>query len=552
MKYDELTHSQKAAVDQRGSILVSAAAGSGKTAVLVERIIKELTAEDDHINADRLLVVTFTVAAAAEMRSRIEKGLDDYCAEHPDDTNALKQKLLLQSAKICTIDSFCIDMVRENFAKAGVAPDFKIAEDKDIFLMEEKALSKVFAKYFESDDQDFIKLLNAFGSVYDEGELMKAVKKIYNFSQNLPFPEIWFESAEDRYTPQSFDMWCDLAFKEAKRRISIASRFVNATEPYFDNDEDVKNAYSKTLEDAGETCDKLNEAADNRDWDALKNGLDYKWKSFGSISKSKENPNAVAVTALRDLCKAQLDKIKKIFDADLAVVKTRFLDNAPTSKTLIHLSREYAKAFNQEKKENNCYTFSDIEHLAFSLICRLVDGEVVLTDEAKEYVENFDEVLVDEYQDVNDLQDTFFHYLSDYGKHLFVVGDVKQSIYGFRGANPENFIEKINKSVKYDIAREDDIKSIVLDANFRSRSGICDFVNFTFDKLMTKDTSGISYMDTERLSPEAKYPESEEPCAEVHIFESNDNKKEAIHIADCIEKVMASGEIITDEITKEL
>lgn len=556
MRFDELTKPQQAAVREKGSILVSAAAGSGKTAVLVQRIIDELTAEENRISADRLLVVTFTVAAAGEMRSRLEKGLEAYCREHSEDVGAARQKLLLQSAKICTIDSFCIDMVRENFAKAGVAPDFKIAEDKDILLMREKALSTVFERYFESEDKDFLHLLDAFGSVYDERNLMEAVDEIYEKSQNLPFPEIWLSSMENRYSEDSFEMWCGFAFDEAIRRAQIAVRFVGVADGYFAKDEAVKNGYGPNFNAALEQLKEIITAAENRNWDkvySLSGGFSF--GKFGSVKGSGNNKNAVSVKALRKLCEVQVGKISALFSDEIDVSKARFLENSPASRMLIKLASEYTKALNNEKKENNLYTFSDIEHLAFSLICKNDGEKITLTDDAKEYIANYDEILVDEYQDVNDLQDSFFYYLSDMGKHLFAVGDVKQSIYGFRGANPDNFIAKMNKAVGYEEAGENDLKSIVLDANFRSRSGICDCVNFMFDRLMTKENCGISYIQTERLSPKASFCESNTPCAEVHLVDTKgegEKECEAIHIADCIESIMSSGEVISDKQTGKL
>ncbi|MBR2044201.1 MAG: helicase-exonuclease AddAB subunit AddA [Clostridia bacterium] len=551
MDYDKLTDSQKAAVNQKGSIIVSAAAGSGKTAVLVERIISELTAENNPLSADRILVVTFTVAAAAEMRSRLEKGIDEYCRAHPENTGAVRQKLLLQSAKISTIDSFCIDMVRENFSKAGVSPDFKIAEDKDIVLMGEAAINKVFEKHFESEDKEFIQLLDAFGSTYDEKNLADAVELIYEKSQNLPFPENWLSSMLNRYNAEAFDMWTHFAYEEAIRRIGIAKRFVLAANDCFIKDEAVAKGYSESFNNAAEQLDNIAEAARNGNWDlvcALSNA--FKFAKFGSVKGSGSNPNAITAKALRELCDNQVEKLAKLFSEDLALTKSLFLDNAGSNRMLLKLALEYTEALNEIKKEKNLYTFSDIEHFAFSLVCKL-EGDVICFNEgAEEFINDYDEILVDEYQDVNDLQDKFFHYLSDCGKRLFVVGDVKQSIYVFRGANPENFIQRIEGAVDYRKAVEGERKSITLDANFRSRKGVCDCVNFMFDHLMTKDNCGISYRDTERLDPRADFPESSVTAAEVHLIDPEllgDKEAEAIHIADCIEGIINAGELVYDK-----
>lgn len=556
MKFEQLTPVQQAAVKERGSILVSAAAGSGKTAVLVERIIDELTSKESSLSADRLLVVTFTVAAAGEMRSRLEKGLDTYCKEHPEDTAASRQKLLLQSAKICTIDSFCIDLVRENFSKAGVAPDFKIAEEKDIVLMSERAMSAVFERYFEKEDPDFLHLLDAFGSFYDEKNLADAIEEIYEKSQNMPFPDMWLDSMDQRYSNDAFDLWCDIAFEEALRRINTVMRFIAAAANFFERDEIVAKAYSPAFQVAAQQSELIKNAAQAHDWDkTVSLCAEFSFGTFASVKGSNTNQNALSLKAIRKLCEAQVKKISKLFSEELSVTQKRFYQNAPASKMLIALTKEYTLALENEKKEKNMYTFSDIEHYAFSLICEHQNGEISLKQDAAEYINNYDEVLVDEYQDVNDLQDAFFYYLSDMGSHLFVVGDVKQSIYGFRGANPDNFISKINQAVHYKQADDSDLKSIVLDANFRSRKGVCDCVNFLFEKLMTKDNCGVSYKDTERLDSKAVFPEADIPAAEMHLVDSRGESKkeaEAIHIADCIENIMNSGEVIRDKKTGKL
>ncbi len=556
MKFDELTLSQKAAVREQGSIIVSAAAGSGKTAVLVQRIVDRLTSKENPLSADRLLVVTFTVAAAGEMRSRIEKELDTYCKNNLDDKYAAKQKLLIRSAKICTIDSFCIDMVRENFAKANVSPDFKIAEEKDIAAIKDTAAQIVFSDYFAARDEGFLNLLDAFGSIYDEKNLVEAVDEIFERSQNMPFPQAWLSRMLSSYNPSAVEKWCELGILEAKKLIQTAKRYINAAKETCEKDSDVKNAYLPNFLCAEEQCEKIENFCNQNLWDdILRSAKAFSFGTFGSVSGSKDNPVAIMVKKLRELCEKTVKKIDALLIEEKELIREHFIEGAPSGRKLIEITKAYCEKIDTIKKEKNIYTFSDIEHFAFSLICDEADGEIYLKEDAYEYINEYDEILVDEYQDVNNLQDRFFYFLSGLGSHLFVVGDVKQSIYGFRGANPENFISAISDAVDYKEADEKDRKSINLDANFRSRDGVCEAVNFLFDRLMTEENCGIDYAKTERLTPKATFPESNIPASEFHLVDSlgkNEKEAEAKHIAAYIKEIMQSGKVIKDKNTKEL
>ena len=199
-----LTDEQRLSVEAKGNILVAAAAGSGKTAVLVERVIKKLCSETDGISADKLLIVTFTYAAAAEMRGRIEKRLDEECRLHPDNAGLLKQKHLLGSAKICTIDSFCIDLVRENFEKAGVSPDFKITDGNSLKPYDERVMTGIINRYLEEENPTFLRLLDIIGAEYDDFNFLNFALELYYYSRQLPFPKGWFDSLKTFYESGRF------------------------------------------------------------------------------------------------------------------------------------------------------------------------------------------------------------------------------------------------------------------------------------------------------------------------------------------------------------
>ncbi|MBE6729912.1 MAG: hypothetical protein E7568_06745 [Ruminococcaceae bacterium] len=555
MKFDKLTKQQQAAVLEKGSILVSAAAGSGKTAVLVERIIKELTKKDETLSADRMLVVTFTNSAAAEMRARLEKGIDEYCAENPKDKSAARQKILLQTAGISTIDSYCISMVRENFDKANVEIDFKIVEENDLETLKDTAIKTVFEKYFKNEDELFVSLLDAFGSLYDDSDLADAVKQIYRVSQDMPFPSVWLAKMEERYSNNSFSLWCEEAIVQARAYFETARRYVLSAEKYFTADEKIKKAYGSSFEYARESLEKAIDTAESKDWNALFDLMPIvKFDSFAR-GVAADDKNGIRVKKIREFAEKMIEKAKKLIYDSKDAVYQHFITTAPLNILLFKLTEEFTAELNKLLIEKNTYSFSDIEHKAFELLCEYKDGEIVLRKDADEFIDRYDEIFVDEYQDVNDLQDKFFYYLSNMGKKLFVVGDVKQSIYGFRGANPDNFLNKQKTAVDYKEAQKDDIKSITLDANFRSKDEICLFINHIFDRIMTEEFCGIDYKATERLFPAAVFPVTDTPACEVHITDSMGEKEkvaESAHIADYILSVMNSGEVIRDKKTGKL
>lgn len=556
MDFNKLTIPQRAAVTEKGSILVSAAAGSGKTAVLVNRILTALTREKDPLSADRILVVTFTNSAAAEMRARLEKEIEDFCRKNPNNKEAHRQKILMQTAAISTIDSYCISLVRENFNKAKIDIDFKIAEENELAAIKDTAAKNVFEKYYESENQLFIELLDAFGSMYDDKDLIDAVKEIYEEGQNMPFPSLWLCNIKARYSGNSFDVWEKEAFETVKEMLERILRYINAADKYFAENEELKKAYGPSFDYAKEKTVKALKEAEAKEWDSLFDAV--KLLKFDSFLRSKiaaDDSLGLRVKKLRSIAENIIEKVKGLVYAENETVKNHYNTTAPLTLLLIELVEEYSKELDILLHEKNTYTFNYIEHKAFELLCEYNGSDIVLREDAGELIDRYDEIFVDEYQDVNNLQDMFFHFMSAGGKKLFVVGDIKQSIYGFRGANPENFQKKQAESVDYKTAKENETKSIILDANFRSRSGVCGFVNHIFDRIMTEENCGINYKLTERLSPKADFPKIDIPAAEYHIIDCKDEKEkvaEAAHIADYILSVMNEGKVIKDKKTGEL
>lgn len=557
MKFEDLTLSQQAAVKEQGSILVSAAAGSGKTAVLVERIIDELTRADSPLSAERLLVVTFTVAAAGEMRARLENALGEYCKKHPYDMHAAKQKLLLSSAKICTIDSFCIDLLRENFEKADVDPDFKIAEESELLNASAVALARVMQNKFNENSEDFAALLDAFGCVYDESNLTSKITEIYEKSQNLPFGKQWLNRAAEICGENNFDYWMNEAFSFADQKLGEIVVALNGAIDYSKKDEAVYSAYSPALIQAVSQVEKMKTVAVNKEWNELFLSINnFKFERFGSVKGSAENYVAVKVKAVKDFVTDKLKSVSKLFFDTKENVLNGYEKVGAYTKLLLQLTLQYAEEYEAELKERSVLGFSDVEQKALALLCKYENDKIVQKEESKELIEAFDEILVDEFQDVNDLQDMLFHVLSDNSKHLFAVGDVKQSIYGFRGANPNNFLKRRKEAVDYNTPKENAAKKIILDSNFRSTKDVCDFTNFFFSLFMTEKNCGMQYEAEDHLVAKASIPQSAHPDVEVHLVEANEYLGEKLssarHIADYIQAVMSEEEAVYDKSLKTM
>ncbi len=548
------TEQQKLAIKTKGNVLVSAAAGSGKTAVLVERVIGMLTDKNSGISADRLLIVTFTNAAAAEMRSRIEKRLYEEIQKNPDDVSLQRQKYLLNNADICTIDSFCIKLVRENFEKCGIEPDFKISDGSGQGSTANAVMSKLIAEYLENPSKDFELLLELTNCEYDEKNLTELVNRIYLYSQQLPFPENFINGLLSPYeTPfGNGNSWHDMAFDSAKKQLEVAQNCITKMQDSAYNVEKNEDKYKAYAEEVLQIFVELQRVCESKEWNsfyALLNGISLKSVPAG-------NKDDFYANIFKDN-KKQLSEILKelsaMFYAAVDLVQEDMNKARGAVKLLVEIITKYGERLFDAFSEEKAFTFYNMEQLALNLLCEYKDGEVIIRNEAKSLCESYDEVLVDEFQDVNDLQNMLFYVLSNREEKLFVVGDVKQSIYGFRGSNPENFLRKKNDYVLIDKAAEGDSKKIILSDNFRSRSGVCDAVNFFFHCFMAGQCGNIIYNEEERLNASGDFPPSDAKTAELLVIDKFDDESaetllecEAKRIAEYIISVMNEGAVISD------
>lgn len=545
----DFTKEQKKAIYGKGTILVYAAAGSGKTAVLSKRVIERVCDPNDPATIDRLLIVTFTNASALEMRVRIGKELDLKARENPNNTYILKQKLLLKNAKICTIDSFCIDLVRKHFGILGISPDFSVATSADTSYLSEKALKTILAKHFSNPSQDFKDLCNSFNIYGNDKGLHNAIKDIYDSCLCMSRPKVWLETAVENYnnTDLKTNCFADIIFKNALMNInSVIEQFnmIMLETAELSVSAKVTDSFSTAIE----YLNNMKSCAENRDWNSLYDlSNSYSTPSLPTAKNWDSQKNFERVKGVRDNCKDRIKNIAKDMLGPESVAVDSLTQSAGQVRALVDLVNEYSDEYYNLLVSKNIFTFSHIEQLALKLLCN-DDGERLVPSEiSREVCKLYDEVLVDEYQDNNDLQDSLFYAVSDSGKHLFLVGDVKQSIYGFRNASPDNFLKHKNAFPLYD--GEKDPSKVILSANFRSRSGVCDFVNGICKTLMQIKTSGMNYDKEEALVPEAKYPDNGKTAVDVYLNNCERDKRDetdAEIIASYIKKTMEEEPFLKD------
>ena len=537
------TLDQQKAISAHGTVLVSAAAGSGKTAVLTERVVKAICDPSQNISADRLLVVTFTNASALEMRVRIAKRLDEECLLHPENTYILKQKLLLSGAKICTIDAFCIDLLKRYFAIVGISPDFKIADESYLRALKEKCLKKVLSRKYAEKNEALDALADAFMLEKNENQLIDAVLKVYETAMCMPRYNDWLKTAAESYNCNSLqncgfsDVLINSVYNTVVMQIDqieLLLREIEGTE--------FEPTHLVAFSDTREELLNIKHLAEDKDWDGVYNAvLNFKRPQ----SKSIRNPNDVrlaeVIKAARNDIFSSITKLVDRMTGTEAEVISALNSAYPMVKLFSLIVAEFAENLHQSLCGDNKLTFSLIEQLALGLLCDEKDGRLSPSEISKEICKNYDMVMVDEYQDNNDLQDALFFALSDNGKKLFTVGDVKQCIYGFRGANPDNFLGYKNSYPLYDGVTSP--SKIILKQNFRSRKGVCDFVNAFCSVVMSLESCGMDYTDEDELVASAEYAKENSPAVNllVNDISESDLKRpeaDAKAVADYIENTM--------------
>lgn len=532
------TETQRQVIEQRGcNLLVSAAAGSGKTAVLVERIVEMVCGKEQPVDIDRLLVVTFTNAAAAQMREKISRALNERLTLDPENEHLQRQTTLLYNAQITTIDSFCLFILRNQFHTIGLDPGFRIAEEGEMKLLRADVLARVIEDAYAKEEPAFLNCMEYFSVGSRDEAVEKEVLKLYDFAMSMPFPEKWlverkqdYQTAKEGLEPEILSLPWAAVFMEHVRfvlsgcveKLAAAERLCEEPDgPYF---------YGPLLEKEREMTERLLQACGagtNADAaEALQgssSGYDALCGAFAAVSfdrlPSKRDASVSpvkreAAKGLRDSVKEALSGLRtQFFGGSSKQVKRQMEGCQAAVSALIDLTLAFKEGFDEAKRERNILDFDDIEHFALQVLVREEEGSYVPTETALDYRSRFHEILIDEYQDSNLVQEYLLSCISgeSQGKYnRFMVGDVKQSIYKFRLARPELFLEKHEA---YGQAGNHAMR-IDLHQNFRSREEVLTSVNAIFARVMGKEMGGIVYDENAALHLGASYPQREEGLSE--------------------------------------
>ena len=513
------TEEQKQAIYEKGSnILVAAAAGSGKTAVLVERIINKII--NENIDIDKLLVVTFTNAAASEMRERVLNAIYKKIDENPEDERLQRQVTLLNKASICTIDSFCLDVVRNNFFEIDISQNFRIGDTTEIEILKQDVLEELFEEKYEAEDKDFEKLINTYTSYKDDTPLKELILKIYTYIQSNPFPKKWLHEKIEMFNlseklDQDFaqTIWGKLLLKQVEEILQEGIiKLENEKNNLVKYPELQK--YFLIINDDIEQLEMLKANLDS--WDkayTIASNIKFKtWSADKKVTIEAKDIAKVTRDSVKDSLKKVLDKIL-IFDSKEANEDINDMYEVLTKLEKIIL--EFGEKFEKRKKEKNIVDFSDVEHFALKI---LLDENGKTSKIAQKYQEKFEEIAIDEYQDSNLVQEYILTSISR-GNNVFMVGDVKQSIYKFRQARPDLFLGKYKTyKTKYYKTENDDLK-IQLFRNFRSRREVLDFSNMIFANIMSEELGELNYTIEEYLNLGASYEDTNQDLrAEIDIL----------------------------------
>ena len=507
------TEAQQAAIDiKKGSILVSAAAGSGKTAVLVERIIKKITDSKNPIDVDSLLVMTFTRAAAASMKEKIYNALLKEMEKYENNTKEFKrlkeQSILLSSAKIMTTDSFCLSIIKENIDKIDIDPAFNVADESEISLLRADAMEELLESEYEAANGDFMDLTDAFANTKGDRSISEFVERLYRFAISKPWPIEWLDSLVEGESK-----WQDYIYSEIIKSIDSILADIEEIISICNEEEGPANYLDTVLEEQS-AIGKIKKSADIFELSKNLNNISFgRLKAVRNVDEELKNK----AKALRDNYKDTISKLAQEYLFD----KERLLEEEGKEKSkvraIVDLTKKYIALFNEKKREKNLVDFSDIEHLALGI---LLDEDKKPTEVALSYKREFSEIYIDEYQDSNYLQEAIVMAIEK--NNIFMVGDVKQSIYGFRQASPELFMDKYKRfsHFKNTNLEGEDAKKVILSKNFRSRNNVLKSANIIFKKVMKEDTGGIEYDDDAALYPGADFEEGNEYISEIMLTET--------------------------------
>ena len=547
---DKLTPQQTQAVQDRGGkLLVSAAAGSGKTKVLVDRLLGYLTDPKDPADLDAFLIITYTKAAASELRGKIAAKLTERIAQEPENRHLQKQMQRLFLTKISTVHGFCADVVREYAYRLDVAGDFRVADENECAQLRERVLSDLLDRAYEraGEDPEFCALIDTQGLGRDDSLVPQMIEQVYDSARCHLDPEGWLEeclaAAEADVTQDAGKtLWGRYLLEDLRwyldRQIRVMTQCVRELE--------ASQGMEKPAALYKDILEQLKRLRGAETWDQVVSGKDI---AFGRLSFPRKNVDAELaerVKAARNACKKGLEKRLKSFTDDSAQVLSDLSQTADGVSSLIRLVKDFSKEYDAAKRGRRILDFSDLEHKMLDLL--LGKSRSGSTAAAVEIGSRYREILVDEYQDSNGVQDAIFSALTGKRQNCFLVGDVKQSIYRFRLADPGIFLEKYHSYVPADQALPGQGRKVLLSHNFRSGAEVIEGVNHVFSCCMRPKVGGLHYGEAEALREGIPHQQLPDPGVELYALEVREDayQEEAAFVAERIQAMIAQGTPVRD------
>ena len=509
------TKEQQQVIDLRNrNILVSAAAGSGKTAVLVQRIIEKISDATNPLDIDKLLIVTFTNAAAAQMRERISEALEKQLESQPDNEHLKRQITLIHHANITTIHSFCLSVIRQNFHRISLDPAFRIGDEGELRLLKEDMIQQILENNYHKGKKEFIDFVDAYATGKDDSQIGKMILQFYEFSRSYPWPDTWILDCKKMYEITDEDqlqstVWMKFLLsqihlqleeiREDYRRLEEICKSEDGPFAYFEAFEGEIIAVAEACK--ADTFSQLIQSLNN---------IEFKRKPTKKKVEQCDERKVEQAGELRENCKKAIKKLQERYGKKpLSKVIEDLSQTKKVIEVMIDLTLQLKEAFEEEKRKKRIVDFSDLEHLALSILIEETEDGYKETPVADQYSNQFEEIMIDEYQDSNLVQEVLLTSVSKvrFGTpNIFMVGDVKQSIYKFRLAKPELFMEKYDSYTKEDSKYQ----KIELHQNFRSRKSVLDGINYLFYQIMQKKLGNIEYTEDVALHAGMEYPLVEE------------------------------------------
>ena len=535
---ERLTPQQQQAVDNRGgNLLVSAAAGSGKTKVLVDRLMKYILDPIDPANIDEFLLITYTKAAASELRAKIAGKLSELIAQNPANKHLQRQLQRLYLTKISTVHSFCSDILREYAYKLDISGDFRVADENECTQLRNRAMEQILEEAYANvaNDPDFQAFVDTQGLGRNDTQVPDIIEKVYDSAMCHMDPEQWRDSCIQNACPKGVTdpidtVWgrfiIDDLFECLGLQIQALERCIQQVS--------LLDGMEKPIALLSDTVNQLKTLRSSSSWAEVVQRKNIQYGTLNFPKKTNDPSITDPVKAVRNACKDILGKKLKIFADPAQQVMEDLMQSAAAARGLMHLVEQFGSNYNRLKRSRRILDFSDLEHRTLDLLRgKKRSGP---TAAAFEIGERFREIMVDEYQDSNGVQDAIFSALTMKRQNLFMVGDVKQSIYQFRLADPGIFLDKYSAYVPADEAQPGQGRKVLLSSNFRSGGGVIDGVNFVFENCMTEQVGGILYGEGEALKEGIPHISMPEPEVELHAIQVQEETyaEEAAFVADHI------------------